>query len=322
MIGRSYKVGIAKESTRGTVATPTFWIPLLELSTIENKAEYKDNTQSIGVIADSDGAEIVKERAEGGMDGKVLDKSIGLILLATTGTVSSATKSGETTVYEHTFTFANTNQHQSLTVEIKNDNEQLAHALAMINSFSLSAEMEDYVKWNAEVVAKKGVSASNTPSYSAENHFISKHIEFKIASDMSSLDGASATTIQKVDISISKNLQEVYKLGSKEPVDIANTVLSIEGNIEAKFDATTLKAIREAGTNKAIRIDITNSDVTIGSSSNPKLRIDLANATFQDWDKSGGLDDLIGQVIKFKAHYSLSDAKIGQMVLTNEQSSY
>ena len=75
-------------------------------------------------------------------------------------------------------------------------------------------------------------------------------------------------------------------------------------------------------TAQAMRIDIKNTDVTIGSSSNPKLIIDLPKVTFQELGRPFKVKDLVYQTVKFKAVYSVSDAMMIKATLTNAVSSY
>lgn len=320
--GRKYQVGVGRESTRGTAVNPTFWIPKFEVS-IDNKKEYLNDEASFGITVDTVGAKIVREWAEGEITGQVREKSFGLFLLAGLGAVSSA-ETGDTGVYEHTFSFSNTNVHQSLTLEVKNDLEQLKYPLAVLTSLKISVEASKFVEFAAAFNSKKGASASNTPSYSdAERLFIAKDCTFKTASALAGLDAAAAIKIKSFDISIEKNVEAHDILSSNEPDNFANKFVSIEGNIEAMFEnLTDFKAIFEAGTQKAMRLAIVNASQTIGASSNPGLEINLPKVTFQDWSRKSGNGEVVTQTIKFKGHYSLTDAALIEAVLTNLQTSY
>lgn len=321
--GRKYQVGLGKETTRGTAVAPSYWIPKNDVS-VEEKRQYVDDDASVGVVVDSIGAEIGKAWAEGEISGNVLDRSFGLFLLGALGSVSSAVKGGETIVYEHTYSLSNANNHQSLTVEIKNDVEQKKFALGVLSSLKILAEAGKIVDFVAGFKAKKGVTASNTPSYlTTEKLFVGKHAILKTATDLSGLGAASPINVRSVEISINKNVEDHDAIGDDEPVDFANKFVSVEGNIEAMFEnASDFKALFEAGTRKALRLQITNSDVTIGTGSNPELKLDLASVSFQDWSRKSGNNDLVTQTIKFKGHYSLADAKMIQIVLTNLVASY
>ena len=319
MIGRKIQVGIGKEDPRGTKVAPSFWVPKYEVS-IENKKEYIDNEQSIGIIADTDGSSIVKEWSEGEISGKIADDNFGLFLLAALGSVSSAQK--ETTAYDHTFSFVNSNQHPSLTIECKDDVEQLAYALAVLSSLKINVNVGKFVEFAASFLAKKGVVSSSVPSYSLANEFLAKNASLKLADTLADLDSASAIPIKSVELSIDKNVEANDVLGDNEPNDYYNKQMSIEANIEALFSDATLKGYFESGAEKAMRIDILNSDVLIGGSSNPELKIDLPKVAFKEWEKSGGANDLIMQTLKMKAHYSQSDSKFIDAILTNEETEY
>ncbi len=320
-IGRKINIGLGKESVRGTAVAPTYWIKQLNAD-IDDKFEGVISEDGIGVIEDAQDFTVVKQWAEGNIEGKVYDKSFGLILLAALGSVSSAVKSGETVVYEHTFSVDESAQHQSLTIEVKNPNEQLAYANAVLNSLELSFAPGDFLKFVAGFVSKKGVTASNTPSYITENHFIGKNVQVKIADNLSGLDGASAINVLSARVSITKDIEHEDILGSIQPNDLLNKQLAVEGELELQFDSATYKSLALAGTQKALRIQATNGDVTIGSTSNPDLKIDLAKVKFTEFAKSGGLGDIIKQTLTFKGLYSIGDSQMIKVVLTNEVSSY
>jgi hypothetical protein len=320
MIGRQIQVGIAKEATRGTASVPTFWIPKEDVS-VDDKMTYENNDESYGIITDSSDAVIVKQLSEGEIKGKVRDKSFGLILLGAMGTVASAVK--ETTAYNHTFTLANTNIHQSLTVEVKNSAEQIAYALAMVKSLKINVAVGKFVEYAIALTAKKGVTGSATPAYVTENEFIAKHATMKIATNLAGLAGATAIPVRSLELSIDKGLTEEMGIGSIDPIEIYNQEFKVEGNIEAEYkDVATFKTAYEAGTLQSLQLTIANPNVVVGATSNPTIVITLAKVSFQDLSVSGGNKDIVKQTIKFKGHYSLADSKMLDIVLTNGQVSY
>jgi hypothetical protein len=322
MLGKKYAIGIAKEGTRGTgEASPDVWIPMVEPAFINPMKEYIQNESNYGVIVDSVDAVIDKEWAELEIPKYIAgDKTIGYFLLGALGQVSSEIK--ETTAYEHTFSLlGNSDKHQSFTLEMKNDLEQLKHALGMFKSVKLSGAKGQYLEVSASLSAKKGTSSSNTPSYAQENNFFSKMITFKHASNLAGLSGASNSEIASFELSLDKDVEELFVLGSTEPTEIVNKTFSVELNLEGYFDATTLKDLYEAGTEQAVEIDIL-SPVTIGASSNPRITIKLAKCHIEEWSPSGGMGDQIKQTMRLKGKYSISESSIGSVVVVNEQESY
>lgn len=320
IIGRDYKVGFGKETTRGTAVVPTVWEPLTDIPSIENQEEYTQEESNYGVIADSVDSVVTKEWSEGEIGGHIHDKSFGFLLLSAIGQVASAVK--ETTAYNHTFTLLNSNQHPALTIEAKNSNEQLKYALSVIKSLKISGEAGKFVEYSASFLGKKGATSSNTVTIVDENEFFSKMVTFKHATNLAGLGAASAVSIKSFDISIDKDTEALFVLGNVAPDDIINKTIKIEGTITGYFEDTTLKAIYEGGTAKALRIDLLNSGITIGASSNPELKIDLPRVHFEKYSRSGGLGGVIEQTLKFKGQYSLADSSMISVVLTNTQTAY
>lgn len=320
-IGRLIQVGIGKETSRGTAIASTFWLDKMN-ATVEDKPEVLIDESNVGRIEDSTGGKIVLEGAEGEISGKVFDKSFGLLILAAIGSVSSTTKAGETIVFNHTYSVKNDAQHPSLTIECKNPNEQLAFVLAMLDSLEIRAEIGKYVEYTTTFKSKKGATASNTPSYITENPFLAKHITLKVANDIAGLDEATAIPAKSVTIRITKNLERDDAFGSLSPADILNKQFGIEITAVLLYRDTTYKTFYKDGSLKAMRIDMENSDVTIGNSSKPQLRINLAQVVFTNWEKTTGAEDLSVQTLTGKATYKNGEAKMLDCVLTNLTSSY
>ena len=88
------------------------------------------------------------------------------------------------------------------------------------------------------------------------------------------------------------------------------------------YDATTYKALALAGTQKALRILMTDTGTTIGTSSNPALKIDLAKVKLTEWKRSNGANEVIKQTLNFKALYSQVDGKMVSIILTNLATNY
>ncbi len=68
-----------------------------------------------------------------------------------------------------------------------------------------------------------------------------------------------------------------------DQADILNKQLAVSGQIELVFNDNTFKTDMLADTAKAMRIRLTNTDVTIGTNLNPQLTIDLAKVKVTDF---------------------------------------
>lgn len=319
-VNKLVEVGIGRESSRGTAVAPGRWVKNMSVSHDDKKTYIQDDS-AMGLIVHANDSVIAEEWSEGEIAGIMSDQFIGYLLLNVLGSVSSATASGESAVYEHTFSLLNSNAHPSLAIEIKNPVEQRKFALAMVESLKIRAEVGKWMEFTVTFKSKKGASASNSVSYTAENKFWSKMVTMKLASALAGLGAASETVIRSFEITFDCSLFMEYKLGSTEPNDINNQVLKIEGNIEAMFGAATLKDLFRAGTHQALRLDAL-SPTGIGVAEFPELQIDLAKVAFEEFEKSDGKDDMAMQTLKFSALYSTADSAVASAVLTNAKADY
>ena len=325
-IGRRVQVGFAKETSRGTAESAAeYWLPWAELS-VDDKDERVQLNQSYGVIEESLGEEIVKQWAELTLGGPVSDTTLGLLLLAVFGGLSSdANADASGNVYDHTYSVGQSAQHQALSLFVDDPlgGQDYKHALGMIDTFELTYERGEYIRFNAGLRALKGETATLTPSTTAENRFRPQDLTFKVASAKSGLTGASAVVIKSATITIEKNLEDDDVLGNVAPVDFLNKQFMISGTIEAMWqNESDFKTASLAGTDKALRFDLVDSNTTIGTAANPQLRIDLAKVNFRPVTRAIALDDMIMQTVEFKAHYSTADTEMVEAILTNLVTSY
>lgn len=325
-IGRQISFGVAKETVRGTPeSAAAFWIPFEELD-IAEKDEKALDEQSNGLREDSTQQIIIKQWGE--LSGKFLigDKSFPLVLLSTLGSLSTASNAdGSGTIKDHTITVAQNAQIQALSLFVDDPlgGQDYKHGLGCVDSLELAYEQGKYIGYTLKMMSKKGVTASNTPAVSNENRFAPQHLTFKLASTQAGLGAASPVVIKSLKLKFSNNLEADTVLGSLAPADYLARKLTIEGEVEAIWqNETDFKTFTLAGTQKAMRIDLTNSDVTIGTSANPKVVIDLYKVIFSELSRPFKVNDVIRQSLQFKVHYSVSDSKMINITATNAQTSY
>lgn len=94
--------------------------------------------------------------------------------------------------------------------------------------------------------------------------------------------------------------------------------MSISGSIESTYNSEAeYKTIALAGSQKSLRINAVNTAKTIGASSNPTLKIDLAKIKFTEWAKKMGNNEIVTQTCKIKGLFSIADAQAIVAELTN-----
>lgn len=165
--------------------------------------------------------------------------------------------------------------------------------------------------------------ANRYVTYASENTFLgSKHTTFKLASTQSGLGAASAINVRSAKLTIKKNAEDDRALGSVAPVDIINRLFSVSLEVQLVISDQTYLTALLAGTSYAARLDMNNTDVTIGATSNPRLYFDLYKVILQDAPPSYKRGDLTLIDLKFMAHYSESDTKMIRAILRNTVASY
>lgn len=322
IIGRLNSLGIGKESSRGTAVTPGIWVPWMELE-YDDQVDLIDNTASIARLEDSDGHALALKYGAVKCSSKIKDKSIGYFLIAALGSVSSSAKSSPNgSVYDHTFSVLQSVSHPAMSLALKGPNDDVVMANAVLDKMKISCKYGEYAMFEAEFLGKAAASASNTVSFSAENDFFSKHLTFKNANAQSGLTAASAVPIRQFSLEIENKAMLEEVLGSNAPNDVLNQVFSIKGSVTLVHNAATYHDFMTAGTFQALRFDFQNTDVTIGSSANPGLQIDLHRASILNYKRKMSQDDIVEESFDFKAHYSLTDSKMITAILTNLQTAY
>jgi hypothetical protein len=124
-------------------------------------------------------------------------------------------------------------------------------------------------------------------------------------------------------LKIEQNIEDDDVLGSVAPGDFLNKQFTITGTLEALWqNETDYKQAALATTAKAMRIDLKNTDVTIGTSANPEIRIDLAKVIFKEITRPVKTNDLVRQTLSFKAVYSITDTLMVSALVTNLVTSY
>jgi hypothetical protein len=322
-IGRLFALGLAKEATRGTaISAATYWLPFDDLS-FDEKYDNAVADQAVGVIENAIAEYRVKNYADGTFKLPMVDQSTGLLFLGMLGAQAVATHAGESVVYDHTFTMGESAQHQSLTLFIHDplSGTDYSHANGVIHKMDIDAELKKFVQLSVSARAFKGVSQSSfTPSILSENRFIPQYMTFKYATTAAGLSGATAIALKSIKLSLDAGIEDQEVLGNVAPADFLNKEFKVEGSLECIYqNLTDFKNVALATPNvgQAMLIDLINTDVTLGSSTHPELKITLNQVYFSEYSRPIKVKDLVYQTLKFRGTYKLADSAMITVLLTN-----
>ena len=318
-------VGLGKETTRGTLANATMWYKWLTRD-YRDRNQKVENSSAVGTLDGRDGTAIVQEWSAGKIGGKVTDKGFGLLMVLTFGAdpTSVAKIAPNTSVFDHTWSLmANTVLGRSGTLYLKDSNKDIRFGLVICKTVEITIVADDYVKWEAELVGKKSAATTSTPALADENEFVPRHVTLKIAANTAGLSGATRIPVKSFKLKLDRKTEPYFDTnGNNDPSDIFAQEYMIEGEFTMRYSDDTYRTLWQANTERAMSINVTNTDVTIGTSANPGFVFTMPSVFFEDWEEDGDRSKITEQTIKFKAYYSIAAGKTIDCVVTNLQTSY
>jgi hypothetical protein len=348
-IGRKQSLGMGKETTAGTSAAATRWVPKISGKFVPENTVAED-TGAYGVIDEVRDVQTVKTIVTVTADADVRDVFIGDVFNALYGTeypcvkfpvpgaitgtyvegevitqsvssatgtlrradvggsskalyieplsgtftsgntltggTSSATCTGGTiespaSVRWHLFRLANSNNHPTYTMYVVDPVSTMKSTYCMLDSFDLDVTAGQFASFKSVWKGQKIQSGSGTASFTAQNPFLAKYANLYVASAFTGLDAASATVIKSMKLSFKKNVTDYMQWGQTDVQGYWNRQFRVEGTFTLLYNADTFRDNVTASTKQAFRVKLANTDVTIGSASNPTIQFDFPVMAFR-----------------------------------------
>jgi len=317
-IGRRVESAIAIETARGVGLVPQYGLGKIDFSVFDKTVDVRDDS-SIGRIEDSNDKFVVEKYAQGSIGG-ILGANSALYLFALalgTSPTLGATSDSRTS---WTVPLANTNQHASASLLVKDANQTLLHKLMMLEKLEITIDMEEAVKFTAEFISKVGrTSTQSIPTYLEDYKFTKRKAKIYLATAIAGLGAATRLSVKSFKLTISKNLVRDSSLGTAEPEDILNQSFSIEGEIKLNWNDQTYKNLMLNGTYNAMRLKL-ESEKLIGVTSYGDLTLDLSKLDFFSWEPDAKNEDIVLNTVNFKGNYDLSNAMVNALTIRNARS--
>jgi hypothetical protein len=320
-IGRRESVGVGIETTAGTGIAPQAWARHLAL-TLDPKTMVVQNTSAMGRVEQVNDSAVTEEWVEGSIHGKVTDLTFGYFLANIFGLVSAALHPTETTVYDNTFTVAQSVLPPSLTFARTSPVRSRRFAMGTLTDLEIDFKQNGWTEFIATVTAKSGATSTETVAFVAENEFTSKHFALKFASNIAGLTGATPTQVKSLKLKLARKTERFTPLGTIDPVSFDPNDWTATGTIVARYTDTALEDIAFLNTAQAMSIAMVNGDVTIGTSANPGVVFTAPKVRLSPQTLDNPLDTTLSQTFNFNCELDTVAGYALQAVLTNKQNGY
>lgn len=228
----------------------------------------------------------------------------------------------------HFFERLNSNNHPSFTMY---DDDPIAWSYApycMVNTFEISCEVADYVKFSCEMMGKQmqDNETAVTPVYTDDNAFTASMAGVRFADTEDLLNNAGTQCMQNFRLTINKNLTDVQCFGSTDIDSLHNQQFTIDGDFEALYTSTTLRDYVINSQKKAVRFSAINTNVEPldweGGAIYPSIYIDCMKVGLNEWTKTDSLNEVIKQTMGFSGQYDNATGATLEILLINWNSTW
>lgn len=324
---RKISVGIAEE-TGGYGVDPgaaTFVLANVDLSW-EDKGTYVDNESMLGSTYINSNSSLAFKMMTFTMSFKLDEDSFPLIMKQKFSIVSAAA-AGETVVYDHTLTYANTNFGTSYSLYWQDDDRtDLVASGAKFESVNLSLEAGNYIMVEITGTSIYPVDGAVTNTIASLREFLGKNTTFQLSDFGVGLAAYEALTIEmKHEFGMSGEEVNI-PLGSEDVTNLFTLGDNFELEVNALMPDNTIRNDHRDGTKQVAQVDLTDtSRFVVGSvaNTNPAVIFDYPKMAIIDWSRDGGADDILRNNFTLRAedYPGVADAPL-KITVTNAIASY
>ena len=320
-IGRKLTVGLGRETTYGTISASILGMGTQSLE-VDRTKEILLNDQSYGRIEDVKSSRRGNEMSQVTITGIAEMNTFGHLLYGALGTLTTSDDDPESGANTHTFTVLNTNAHPSYSILYKDDVQDKVVLGARLMSLSLTVTAGDWVTYTAVYLGKKAEDNTSSISYTASAQLSSEDAMARM-SDVGVAFSGTGLCLSTMSLSIEKNAEAHFCIGSTSPSKIINKQLAITGSITRLFESNDYQSNYEDHDIKAIEASFSTG--TIPTTATPySTKITLPKLHFSNWTVSAGNDDKVEETVDFKAEFYDTDSAMitADLINDNDNSDY
>jgi|AntAceMinimDraft_18_1070375.scaffolds.fasta_scaffold87727_1 hypothetical protein len=312
-IKRRTVVGIGREASAFQTKSDQIVGMGLQNLTIDLQKNVITNEQAYGRIEDVRDSRIASQMVQITIEGITQVDTIGQLVYAAMGTLSTAANTPETDVNTHTFTVANTNQHPSYSIAFEDPVQDQVCVGCRLESLTTTIVAGEWVTYSATFMGSMPIDATESLSFTDKQQFSAEQATVRLAAVDGSFAGAGID-LSTLTLNVTKNTEVHYAFGSVAPKNVINKQFNVTGDFSILNENETYYDLFLAHTPKALEVAL--SGANIGATGTPgSLKIKLEQVVFNTWNNNAGNDEKVMENIEFRAEYneSESDANGGMM---------
>jgi hypothetical protein len=319
-LGRRVPAGVALEATRGVGVAPAYVLGKTNYS-LDDKANKARSGEGFGSISGEGTTSIVVGKfSEGEIEFELGCKVLPVILSAVFGGASVPTAAGSG--YKHTLALAENNQHKTLSITLDDPNGDVMFKGCMVDTFEVVVGVEEIVKATLGLKGKASVDSVYSSSLACDYKWVGRDLEFKVAATTAGLAAASAVSLKELTLTVNKNTDYNWVLGTIEPEDINNKQITIQGALTLNYEDRVWRDYMLNGDFKAVSIKLYQTRNAVGDQY-PTFYLELPKVDFSEWESQRDNDEIVTQTINFTALYDCTSGKlISDCYVINNVASY
>jgi len=311
------QISFGLESSWGNAATPNKSLAIQPGDGIQTDIDVQLRGAIKGQLAKNVLSFKGKSKHEGDYEFDFIPGNVGYLLKSVFGNLSSVVKSGESIVYEHTY--SESELKPSLTFEQAVDQIIRRYVGSIVTNFKLACKAGETLMATTSIKAKSQASATKT---TITNETL-RAFNFNDCVQASGfkIGGVAFNEVENFELEYKSNGQMMHTFGSSDPSFFYVKPSEISGKFDMYMDSATAAKYADYLNKTEQSLDIVFTGDSIGTASNYKLAISIPKVVFKP-AKYPINDDYNLISFEFEGIYDLTSAKLLSVILTNLTANY